>query len=115
MAEVHIWMLIAPFIAAIWWTNQWLTGRVLARWRHAVSALVSAIFWIYCAYASTRVVDASGGVEIIYGSLALSYVSAFMAIVSVAGALLGLALWTEEEAERTARELPESVQTGWDD
>lgn len=115
MAEVHLWMLLVPFATAMWWTQKWLMEPIIARWRFAASALGGSILWVFVAYASTRVVSTSGGVEILHDSLALAYFAAFMALVSVLGGILGLFLWTEEEAEETARMLPNSVRTGFDD
>lgn len=114
MAETHLWMLLVPLAANLWWTKGWLMDPIIARWRFAVSAFSSAILWVYLAYTSTRVVSTSGGAEIIHDSLPLAYFCAFMAVVSVAGLVLGLFLWTEEEAEEAARLLPDSVNTGFD-
>lgn len=108
-------MVLVPFATAVWWTKHWLMDTIIARWRFAISALAGAILWIYLAFAVTSAHEASGGVVIEYGSMALAYFCAFMALVSVAGMFLGWFLWAEEEAEETARELPDAVKTGFGD
>ena len=115
MAEPHLLYVVIPFAAAVWWTKHWLMDDILARWRFVIASMSGSILWVYLAFASTHAVEGSGGVQIAYGSIALAYFSAFMAMVSVVGLLLGLFLWTEEEAEETARELPDAVQTGFGD
>lgn len=105
MAETHLLMFVIPFATNVWWTKSWLMDPVTQRWRFAVSALAGAIAWVYLAYTATRVVDASGGVQIVYGSQALAVFCAFMAFVSVIGIILGLLMWTEEAGEDTVGEL----------
>lgn len=115
MAETHILQNVIPLALALWWTKNWLMDTIVARWRFAVSAIAGGILWIYVAYSSTRAVDASSGVEIVFESFALAYFSVFMAILSVVGMLLGLTLWAEEEGERTTQTLPDAVQTQFGD
>ena len=99
MAETHLLMFVIPFATTVWWTKSWLMDPIASRWRFAVSALAGTLAWVYLAYSATRVVEASAGVQIVYGSQALSVFCAFMAFVSVIGTLLGLLLWTEEAGE----------------
>lgn len=115
MADPHLWMLVVPFAANIWWTKHWLLSPVFSRWRFAVAGLVGAILWIYCAYISTRVIVPEGGTDHVFGSIGLAYFSAFMAFISVVGVLLGLLLWTEEEGQRVAAGLPDAVRTQFGD
>lgn len=115
MAETHILQNIVPLAIALWWTKSWLMDPIIAKWRFAVSSLAGAILWVFVAYTSTRAVDPSGGEEIIFQSMGLAYFAVFMALVSVVGMLLGLLLWTEEEAERTAQSLPAAIQTQYGD
>lgn len=115
MPDPHLWMYVAAFAGALWWTKSWLMDPVGARWRFMLATLTGVPLWIVVAYLSTRVVDASSGVGIVYASIALSYFAAIMAFVTVIGFILGLYLWAEEEAADAAGELPESVSTGWGD
>lgn len=115
MAETHLLQSVIPLALAMWWTKSWLMDSIIARWRFAVSAVSGTILWIYVAYSSTRVIEPSGGVEHVFGSPALSYFAAFMALVSVVGMILGLLLWTEEEGQRTAETLPGAVRTQFGD
>lgn len=106
MAETHIIAHFAvPFIAAVWWTKSWLMDPIQSRWRFAISALVGTIVWVYLAYAATRGVEGSAGIQIVYGSTALAYVCGLMALVSFIGIVLGLLLWTEEAGRDTVGEL----------
>lgn len=111
MAETHLWMVVVPFAMAMWWTESWLMNPIVARWRFAVAAFAGTILWVYLAYASTRAVEASSGVVVAYGSVALSWFSVFMALVSIVGLILGLFLWVEEEGEHAARTLPNAVRS----
>lgn len=113
MAETHVLQHVIAFALALWWTKSWLMDQIIARWRFTIAGLGGSILWIYVAYTATRVFDASGGTEIIYSSIALSYFSAFMAFVSVVGTILGLFLWIEEEGREAAGELPDAVETDW--
>lgn len=113
MPETHLYMMIASFLSAMWWTKSWLMDPIIARWRFGVSAFSGSLLWIVVAYTSTRAVESSAGVQIIYASDALSWFSVFMALVSVAGLILGLYLWVEEEAKETAEQLPDAVSTSW--
>lgn len=110
MAETHLLMNIGVLLGSIWWTKSWLMDPIQSRWRYIVAALASIPMWIFVAYSSTRVVDPSSGVGHIFGSMALAYLSVIMALVSVAGLLIGIFLWAEEEAEETAQTLPPSVR-----
>lgn len=108
MATTHVIAHFAvPFALVMWWTKGWLMEPIRSRWRFAVSALTSTIAWIYLAYTATRGVEASGGTEIVYGSMALAYFCAFMGLVSFIGIVLGLLLWTEETAEETKTTMSE--------
>lgn len=115
MAETHILQNVIPLALALWWTKSWLMDPIISRWRFAVSAVAGSILWVYVAYTSTRAVDTSGGVEIIFESMALAYFSAFMAFVSVVGMVLGLLLWVDEEAKEAAETLPGAVRTQFGD
>lgn len=115
MAETHLLMNVAALVGALWWTQRWLMQPMVARWRFAISALAGTILWVFVAYSSTRVVDPSGGVGHVFESFALAWFAAFMAFVSVIGLIMGLFLWTEEEAERTAETLPEGIRTQFGD
>lgn len=115
MAETHILQSVIPLAMAIWWTKAWLMEPIVARWRFAVATLAGTILWVYIAFSSTRVVDPSSGVGIVFQSYALAYFAAFMAVVSVVGLVLGMFLWTEEEAEQTAQTLPEGIRTQFGD
>lgn len=112
MAETHILMLVAGLLGAIWWTKSWLMDPIQARWRFAVASLAGIPLWIFVAFSATRVVDTTSGVTTVYGSMALAYVAAFMAFVSVIGMVLGLFLWAEEEAQDASDELPGAVRPG---
>lgn len=112
MAETHVGMHLVALLIAFWWTKNWLMEPIIAKWRFTVAALAGTILWIWLAFASTRVVAASGGVQLVYGSTALAYVCGFMALVSVVGLILGLLLWTEEEAEQAARNAPVEALSG---
>lgn len=111
MAEPHLIAHFAiPFAVFSWWTKSWLMDPITQRWRFAVSALTGTIGWIYLAYTATRAVEGSAGVQIVYGSTALAYVCAFMALVSLVGIILGLFLWTEEAGSDTVGELQRQVR-----
>lgn len=113
MAETHLFQHLFAFVLAMWWTKHWLMDGIIARWRFVISALSGSILWIYVAYTATRAIDTSAGVTIAFNSMPLAYFSAFMAFVSVMGMILGLFLWTEEEGQEAAAQLPGSVKTGW--
>lgn len=110
MAEPHVIAHFAvPLALTIWWTKSWLMDPITQRWRFAVSALAGTLMWIYLAYTATRAAEASGGVQIVYGSTALAYVCAFMAMTSFVGIILGLLLWTEEEGLTAAGEITDAA------
>lgn len=110
MTDTHVLMLVVPFATNVWWTKSWLMDPIDSRWRFAVSAFAGTIGWIYLAFASTRVVEASNGQPIVYGSTSLAYVCAFMALVSVVGIILGLLLWTEEAGSEVTQSLPANIR-----
>lgn len=112
MSEPHVIAHFAvPFAMAVWWTKSWLMDPIASRWRFAVSALAGVLAWIYLAFAATRAVEASGGEQIIYGSMALAYVCGFMAALSFVGIILGLLLWAEESGEEAAETLPDAARS----
>lgn len=113
MAETHLLMFVIPFATTVWWTKSWLMDPIASRWRFAVSAFAGTIAWVYLAYTATRVFEASGGIQIVYGSRALAVFCAFMALVSFVGIVLGLLLWTEEAGKETAGELRRRVGQGF--
>lgn len=108
MPDPHLWMFVAPFLAAIWWTRQWLLTRLVSRWRFVIGGLLGTLLWVYCAYASTRVLVADGGTTVTFGSTSLAYFCVVMAIVSFVGIPIGLLEWTEEEGEEVREEVPNS-------
>lgn len=114
MADTHILQHVTAFALALWWTKSWLMDTIIARWRFAISGLAGSILWLFVAFSATRVAAPAGdGTQLLFGSTALAYFSAFMAFVSVAGTILGLFLWIEEEGKAAAEELPDAVQTKW--
>lgn len=115
MAETHLLMNVAAFLAAIWWTKHWLMDPIGQRWRYIIAALAGVPMWVVVAYSSTRVVDPSGGAEIVFGSMAMAYFAAMMAFVSAIGLIAGLFLWAEEEAQDTAGEVPGTLRTNHSD
>jgi len=110
MPETHLFMHVAVFLAATWWTKNWLMDTMAQRWRFILATLGGVPMWLVSAYTATRVVEGSSGVGIVYGSMAIAYLSAMMAFVSVVGFVLGLYLWAEQEGEQAAQELPENVR-----
>lgn len=115
MPETHLLMNVAAFLAATWWTKHWLIDSITQRWRFIIAALASIPMWVVVAYTSTRVVDPSGGVDHVFGSMALAYLAAMMAFVSAIGLLAGLFLWAEDEASNAAQEIPSSARPGRSD
>lgn len=115
MPETHLLMHVAAFLGALWWTKHWLMDPMPQRWRFILSTLSSVPLWIVVAFTATRVIEGSSGVGIVYGSVAIAYFSAMMAFVSVAGFVLGLYLWAEQEGEDAAADLPENVRPGMGD
>lgn len=112
MPETHILMNVGALVAATWWTKHWLMDPLPSRWRYVIASLVGVPMWIFVAYSSTRVVDPSSGVGHVFGSMALAYVGAIMAMVSLVGCVLGLYLWAEEEGQQTAQQLPPQFRPG---
>jgi len=115
MPETNLLMHLAAFGGALWWTSKWLIARPASRWRYLLASLVSVPLWIVARYTATRAGAGSSGVVIIYESLPIAYFAFLMAFISVVGAILGLYLWTEEEASDAAEELPDGVRTNWGD
>lgn len=115
MAETHLLMNVGVLLTATWWTKSWLMDPIQSRWRFIVASLTSIPMWIFVAYSSTHVVDPSNGVGHAFGSMALAYLAVIMAVVSVAGLIIGVLLWAEEEAQETAQTLPGAVRPGRSD
>lgn len=115
MPEPHLFQNIAVLAFAWWWTSKWLVTRPATRWRFAAAGLVSVPAWVLAAFLSLGSVSASSGVQILYASPALAWFCGFMAFASVVGTIIGIALWTEEEVERTGDRMPESVRSGLGD
>lgn len=111
MADAHVIQWTAAFVGALYLTSTWMVDRPQARWRHILAAAVAALFWIPVAYTAGNVgVVADDGTVVALGSDALATFSLFMVVVNVVGLLLGLLLWTEEEAEEVHESLPEDMQ-----
>lgn len=114
MVETHVIAHFAiPFAVTVWWTKSWLMDPIASRWRFTISAFSGTIAWVYLAYAATRGVEASGGVQEVYGSISLAYFCGFMAVVSFVGIILGLLLWTEESGTETIGELRRAAGSGF--
>lgn len=110
MAEsFHLWLLLVLVVSAVWWTKHWLLTRLISRWRYAIAGGVSTLLWIIVAYASTRYIVTTGGVEFTYQAMSVAYMATFMAFVSVVGILLGLLTWAEEEGRDASEELPDRM------
>lgn len=112
MAETHLLMHVAAFLAATWWTKSWLMDAITQRWRYIIATLAGVPMWVVVAYSSTRVIEPSSGVGHVFGSMALAYFAAMMAFVSAIGLIAGLYLWAEDEAQDAASEVPGMVQPG---
>lgn len=113
MAEVHLFQWVVAFAAALWLTVRWLLTRPQSRWRHIISGIVSTLLWIPVAYTAGNVhVATDAGETVAFGSEALGTFAIFMAVVCIAGLLLGLVLWTEEEAQDMSEALPRRMQRG---
>lgn len=112
MADVHLFQWVVAFGAALWLTVRWLLTRPNSRWRHIVSGIVSTLLWLPVAYTAGNVYVADSGSKIAFGSEALGSFAIFMAVVCIAGLLLGLVLWTEEEAQDMSDALPRRIQRG---
>lgn len=110
MAEIHLIQWTAAFAAGMYLTSKWLLDRPRSRWRHFVVSIVATLLWIAVAYTAGNVGVASEGEVVAFGSAALSTFSIFMVVVNIAGLLLGLMLWAEEEVEETHESLPEEMQ-----
>lgn len=110
MAEIHLIQWTAAFLAALYLTCKWLLDRPNSRWRHIVVGLVSTLLWIPVAYTAGNVGVAEGGAVVAFGSDALGAFAIFMVVVNIVGLLLGLMLWTEEEAAETHERLPSNMQ-----
>lgn len=112
MADVHLFQWVVAFAAALWLTVRWLLTRPQSRWRHIISGIISTLLWIPVAYTSGNVYVADGGSKIAFGAEALGTFAIFMVAVSIAGLLVGLVLWTEEETEDMSDALPRRMQRG---
>jgi hypothetical protein len=115
VADPHLWMWVAAFVGALWWTKNWLMDTMASRWRFILATLAGIPLWVVVAFLSTRVVSGSSGVGIVYASTALSYVAAIMAFVTAVGFVLGLYLWAEEEAQEAADAVPDGASPGFGD
>lgn len=110
MPDIHLFQWVVAFLAALGLTASWLLIQPAQRWRHIVSALVSALLWIIVAYTSGNVAVASQGQAVSFGSEALGAFAIFMVVVDIVGLVLGLLLWTEAEAEDASRSLPDDLR-----
>jgi len=115
MADTALLQATVAFAGALWWTKHWLVNRPPARWRFAVSALSGALLWVLVAFVSTNAQAASSGVVVAFESMPIAYFSAFMAVLSVVGTVLGLLLWTEEEVKETGRNVPQNLRSNISD
>jgi hypothetical protein len=112
VTTVHLFQWVAAFLAATAITGSWLLTRPRSRWRHIVAGIVSTLLWIPVAYTAGNVGVADGGEIVTFGSQALAGVATFMAVASLAGILLGLLLWVEEEVDAASDELPANMRSG---
>lgn len=110
MAEVHLIQWTAAFLAATWLTSRWILSRPGQRWRHIVAGLVSTLLWIPVAYTASNVAVADSGTTVAFGSEALGAFSIFMVVVNIAGLLVGLVLWVEDEADEASESLPAGMR-----
>ena len=112
MTTIHVAQWVAAFLAAGALTGGWLLRRPRSRWRHLVAGIAATILWIPVAYTANNVGVADGGTVVTFGSDALVTVSTFMAVVCIAGLLIGLVLWVEEAADDASDELPNDMRSG---
>ncbi len=110
MPDIHLLQWTAAFAAALYLTCKWLLERPRSRWRHIISGLVSTLLWIPVAYTAGNVAVADNGEVVAFGSDALGMYAIFMVVVNIAGLVLGLFLWAEEEVEEASREAPDIRQ-----
>lgn len=110
MPDIHLIQWTAAFVAALYLTCKWLSDRPRSRWRHIVTGVVSTLLWIPVAYTAGNVAVESQGEVVTFGSDALATFAMFMVVVNIAGLLLGLMLWAEEETEKTHESLPQEMQ-----
>lgn len=112
MTDVHLIQWTIAFAAAMWLTARWLLTRPGQRWRHIVAAIVSTVLWIPVAYTAGNVGVADGGEVVAFGSDALGAFATFMVVVNIAGLLVGLVLWVEDEARATDDPVPADLRPG---
>ncbi len=112
MPDIHLVQWTAAFVLAMGLSSVWLLRRPQSRWRHIVVGLISTLLWIPVAYTAGNVGVVSEGQVIAMGSDALAIFAVFMAFVDLAGLLLGLLLWAEEDVEETSQQLPQNVRVG---
>ncbi len=110
MPDIHLIQWTAAFAAALYLTSKWLIERPRSRWRHIVSGLVSTILWIPVAYTAGNVAVADNGEAVAFGSEALGGFGILMVVVNIAGLILGLFLWAEEEVEEASNNTPDMRQ-----
>lgn len=110
MPDIHLIQWTAAFVAALYLTSKWLLDRPPSLWRHLLASTASVVCWILVAYTAGNVAVESQGEVLTFGSDALGTFATFMVVVNVAGLLVGLVLWAEEEAEKTEESLPEGMQ-----
>ncbi len=110
MPDIHVIQWTAVFAAAMYFTCKWLVERPRSRWRHIAGSLVSILFWIPVAYTAGNVGVADNGEAVTFGSDAVGSVAIFMIVVCIAGLILGLYLWAEEEVEEASQEAPNLQQ-----
>lgn len=110
MATIHLFQWVAAFIAALGLTGTWLLTRPRSRWRHLITGIVTTVLWIPVAYTAGNVGVASNGEVVTFGSEALAGVATFFVVVNIAGLLLGLLLWVEEEVDEAHDDLPKQMQ-----
>lgn len=112
MPDVHLIQWAIVFAAAVYITCKWLLDRPASRWRHIAATVVGALLWIPVAYTAGNVGVADGGEVVAFGSEAIAGVAVFMIVVNVAGLLLGLMLWAEEEVDEASSALPSEMRRG---
>ncbi|MFW5956341.1 MAG: hypothetical protein ACOCQY_02945 [Halorhabdus sp.] len=112
MPEIHLIQWTAAFAAALYLTCKWLLERPRSRWRHIVAGLVSTLLWVPVAYTAGNVAVADGGEAVSFGSDALGMFAIFMIVVNMAGLVLGLYVWAEEEVDEASEAAPDIQPRG---
>lgn len=107
---IHATQWAVVWLAAIGWTATWLLSRPASRWRHLLGGVVAVLLWVPVAYTSNNVGVASNGSTLTFGSDAVAGVATFMVVVCLAGLLIGLYLWVEEQADAAEDALPSEMQ-----